>query len=271
MLRQPTKKASVIWRLCFLAPVFLRIFQCEAQRIRQKLWFSYVHSFQCSIFRKPYLWGCWDINKGGDFVGYFPLLGSGNSWWFPGREAGRGPFWWRAGLSSRLDHLKITQREMGLRIMKQGVYWLPTMLQLQLWSCHSWIKATHQLWCLPPRRRWCLQWRFHWSVTRKCLSVFSSAGPSLCLCSQNPWWGYDTDEKSHNETLRFAGIKNTSSNAELWMKPEFTHPSTGLQDTFSPSPRCRQTTPRRCQDCSPVTGHVERIISTCAQHVFIYK
>lgn len=40
-----------------------------------------------------------------------------------------------------------------------------------------------------------------------------------------------------------------------------THPSTGFQDMFSPSPRCHQTTPRKCQECSPWSHKgVERVL-----------
>lgn len=37
-----------------------------------------------------------------------------------------------------------------------------------------------------------------------------------------------------------------------------TRPSTGPRGMFSPSPRSHQTTPRRCQVCSPVRQQVER-------------
>lgn len=62
---------------------------------------------------------------------------------------------------------------------------------------HYGIKKSHQSWWFPPKRRWFLQWHFHWIATRMCLSVFSSGGPSLCLCSQNPWCGYRADKKSY--------------------------------------------------------------------------
>lgn len=44
-----------------------------------------------------------------------------------------------------------------------------------------------------------------------------------------------------------------------------THPSTDPQGMFSPSSKCHQTTPRKCQEYSPVTQTAENVIWTHLQ------
>ncbi len=223
----------------------------------------YLQSSRSSIFQKPCLSACWDKGKEEDFLEYCQLLRFENSWWFPGRGSGKGPFWWRAELSlcqAHLQRIHIHRKKLFYVTAEKACFHLSSIQPYQKYlTGHGGFHpregdSSNDTFTKAQQERASLFFRQEWLLSAFAHKPHDVATVYIKRCMNN------------KKLISFP----TSQRYELYcfvlhldhtMLRKHTHPSTGLQGMFSPWPRCHQTTPRTFQEYFPVTDWVEKGIN----------